>query len=549
MKNSKKFSILALVLALMLTITACGGVGSKDSTGSGSSTEEVKILKANNSSEPGSLDPALATGSNDSWVLDHTFEGLMKYDKDGKLVPGMAAEDPTISDDGLTYTFKLKEGLKWSNGEPLTAHDFEFTYKRLADPETAADYSYQMEYIKGGKEFTEGKASKDDMAVKAIDDLTLEIQLDYVSPFFSGLTAFYALYPVSEKVVTENPNWAKDASTHVSNGPFKLVAWEHESKIQVVKNENYYDAENIKLDGIDFDIIVDKNTEWTKYESGELDVVVKPQNEIVQKLISDDDKELVTNDYMSVELYNFNMDTKPFNNVKVRKAFSMSIDRKVIVENVRGMGDTIAEGVVPFGVKDKDGKDFRELYGNLIKEDSKEAKKLFEEGLREEGITLEEFNSKNFVLLYNTNDTHKKVTQALQEMWKTNLGAEIQIENTDFQVKMDREKSGDFQISRDGWVGDYEDAMTMLDPWETDAPNNDPNYSNPEYDKLITGAKEAENADKRFVDMQEAEKILMEDCPVMPLYFGTMQYAIKPHIKGVYSNIIQYPVLTYAEIN
>lgn len=543
--KKRLISIISLLLVVMLSITACGG---KDSGKNSASSSGEKIIRVNNSSEPGSLDPALATGTHDSWVLQHSFEGLMKYDKDGNIVPGMAADHPTISEDGLTYTFKLREGLKWSNGDPLTAKDFEFSWKRLADPETASDYAFQMEYLKNGTEVVSGELDKEELGVKALDDLTLEVQLNYIAPFFESLAAFYSLYPVNEKVVTENPKWAQNGENYVSNGAFTLTNWEHDSKIQIVKNENYYDADKVKIDGIDFDIIDDKNTEWAKYDSGELDLVVAPQNDVVSKMIKEDNKELVMGSRLSVEFYFFNLQEKPFNNVKVRQGLSMSVDRDIITNNVRQMGDTIAEGIVPFGFVDENGVDFRESNGNLVKEDVTEAKKLFEEGLKEEGMTVEDFNKKGFVLIYNTNETHKKVTQAIQEMWSKNLGAEIQIENTDFQVMIDRGKKGDFNLARYGWIGDFRDPMTMIDLWETDSPNNWGKYSNPEFDKLIKSGKEGTDVAQRMEDIKSAEKILLDDAVVMPLYFNKLQYVVKPNIKGVYNVSTEYPSFIYAEI-
>ncbi len=544
--KKRLFAVVSFILVMMLTITACGG--GKDSGKKSDSKSGEKIIRVNNGSEPGSLDPGLATGSHDSWVLQHCFEGLMKYNKDDEVVPGVAADYPTISEDGLTYTFKLKEGLKWSNGDPLTAKDFEFSWKRLADPETASDYAYQMEYLKNGPEVVSGEMDKEELGVKALDDTTLEVQLNYIAPFFDSLTAYYSLYPVNEKVVTENPKWAENGENYVSNGAFTLTNWEHDSKIQIVKNDNYYDAENVKIDGIDFDIIEDKNTEWAKYDSGESDAVVVPQNDVVSKMIKEDNKELVIGPKVGVEFYFFNLQEKPFNNVKVRKALSMSVDRDVITNNVRQMRDIIAEGIVPFGFKNEDGVDFRESNGNLVKEDNAEAKKLFEEGLKEEGMTVEDFNKKGFVLVYNTNETHKKITQAIQEMWNKNLGAEIQIENTDFQVMIDRGKKGDFNIARYGWIADFKDPMTMIDLWETNSPNNWGKYSNPEFDKLIKAGKEGSDPVQRWEDIKAAEKILMEDAVVMPLYYNRLQYTVKPNIKGVYNASTEYPSFIYAEI-
>ena len=555
MKNKK--TLLALVLAGLMLLTACGGAASNGNSEGGNSKDtaktadsgEKKILRTNNNAEPGSLDPALATGTHDSWILQHAFEGLMRYNDKGEIEPGMA-ESVEVSEDGLTYTFKLKEGLKWSNGDPLTAKDFEYSWKRVCDPEVASEYSYQLTtYVVGAAEAVEEGGSPDDIGIKAIDDSTLEVKLKIPTPFFEGLTAFYTLYPVNEKTVSENPDWAKDPSKteFVSNGPFKIVSWEHNSKIVLEKNPNYHDADKVKLDGIEFAVLEDTNTSYSKYEGGEFDLIVTPPNSVTAKGIQEKNPELKIGDDVGTYYFEINTKDKPLNNAKVRQALSMAIDRKTIVENITQGGQFVAEGIVPGGLIDDTGKDFREANGNLIKEDKEAAKKLLEEGLAEEGMTVADLNGKTIV--YNTDENHKKICQAIQEMWKQNLGVELGIENMEFQVLLDRRSEGDFSIARAGWMGDYSDPNTMLDLFMTGNPQNDSQYSNPEFDNLIKAAAATDDQKVRMDSMKEAEKILMEDLPIIPIYFYTQPRLEKPYVSGVYKDPLNYPNMVFADID
>jgi oligopeptide transport system substrate-binding protein len=553
---SKKFlTLMSLLLVMAIVVTGCSSPAKEPAPSETPSTEapaetpstgEKKILRTNNSSEPGSLDPALAQGTHESWILSNTFEGLMTYDQEGKVVPGIA-ESYELSEDNLTYTFKLRDA-KWSNGDPVTAHDFEFSWKRALDPELAADYAFQLYYIKGAEAYNTGEGSVDDVMVKALDDKTLEVTLEAPTGYFLELTAFYTYYPVSKNVVEANPDWAKTPETHISNGPFKLVTWEHNAYIELEKNPNYYAADQIKLDGIHFDIIEDENTAWQKYEGGEYDILATLPQAVAAQMSAENNPELVIGNQVGVYYYNLNSEIKPFNNAKVRNALSMAIDRTVIVEKITQGGQMAAEGAVPYGLTDETGGEYRDKVGNLIVEDPAKAKQLFEEGLAEEGMTVEDFNKAGFVLLFNTLEAHKKIAQAVQEMWRTNLGINIGIENVEFQVKLDREKAGDYHISRGGWTGDYMDPMTILDLWLTGGAFNDARYSNAEYDKLILEAKGTADQNIRFNNMREAEKILMKDMPIIPVYFYTQPYAVKPNVEGIYKLPIYYPTITYANI-
>ncbi|MEP9408455.1 peptide ABC transporter substrate-binding protein [Peribacillus frigoritolerans] len=542
MKKSK-FSVLALLMAIMLMLAACNG-GSKETSnekegGSGDSTGS-KVLNVNNSSEPGSLHPANAQGTHESWILEHTFEGLTKKTEEGKIVPG-SAESWEISEDGLTWTFKLKDGLKWSNGDPLTANDFEYAWKYALKPETAADYAYQLYYLKGGEAYNSKKGKEEDVGVKATDEHTLVVTLEQPTPYFLDLTSFYTFYPINKKVQEENPKWALDAKTHVSNGPFKLTEWKHKESLKIEKNENYYDKDKIKLDAVNFALIEDENTAWQMYQSGELDLAYPLPVDIQGQMVNSDDKEFKMGKELAVYYYNFNTEVKPFNNAKVRKALSIAIERKEITENVAQGGQKPAFGVVPPGIPDASG-DFQENTGNLFKEDVAEAKKLLKEGLAEEGMKeLPEFS-----ILYNTLDSHKKIAEAVQGMWRDNLGVEVTLENAEFQVKLDREKAGDFEISRAGWVGDYVDPMTFM-LWETDGAYNDAGWSNKEYDNLLKEAKSTMDPKERMDALHKAEKVMIDEMPILPVYFYTKPYMVKSNVTGVFAPINAYPNFIYAD--
>lgn len=552
---------LSLILVLSVIITGCvpkandTNAGDKDKPadeGKDTAKDVEKILRTNNSSEPGSLDPALAQGTHESWVLDHTFEGLMKINPDLEIIPGMAKEYK-VSEDNLTYTFTLRDDIKWSNGDPVTAGDFEFAWKRALNPDTAADYAHQLYYIKGGEAYNTGEGKVEDVMVKAEDDKTLVVTLEAPTPYFLELTAFYTLYPVNQKVVEANPDWAKNADTHVSNGPFKLSEWNHSSSIKLRKSENYYDKASIKLDGIDFDIIEDENTTWQKYEGGDYDFLLPLPQAVVAQMQAEKNPELVIGTEVGTYYYSLNSNfelkpgVKPFANEKIRKAMTMTLDRTTIVDKIAQGGQIAAEGVVPFGLKDENGEDYRDKVGNLVEYNVEEGKKLFQEGLKETGLTSEDF--KKVVLVYNTSEAHKKIAQAAQEMWRVNLGVEIQLENAEFQVKLDRERSGDYMISRSGWIGDYPDPITFLELWYSSSPFNYPKYNNPEYDKLVDTIKTSADAAVRFDAMRKAEKMIMEDMPVVPVYFYTLPYAQKPYVTGVFKPLVNYPRLTYADIN
>ncbi|MCK9267745.1 MAG: peptide ABC transporter substrate-binding protein [Alkaliphilus sp.] len=535
-----------ILLILTMIVTGCFSPTVKAGDENAGSTKK-KILRANNGSEPGSLDPALAQGTHESWVLENVFEGLMTFDENGKLVEGMA-ESYEVSEDGTTYIFILRNGITWTNGDPITAEDFEYSWKRALAPETAGNYASILYYIRGAKSYNAGEGSADDVLVTALDKKTLEVTLETPIAYFLELTAFYTYFPVNKNVAEKNPNWAKDPATYVSNGPFKLVEWKHNDKIVLEKNKNYYNARKIKLDGIDLDILEDQNTAWQKYRGGEYDLLVDVPASVINQLKQESNPELEIGLQIGTYYYNINPNVQPFNNPKVRKGLSIAIDRKTIVEQVTQGGQIPAVGIIPPGMEDENGDDFRKSVGDLIKYDTEEAKKLFDEGLAEEGMTIEKFNDSNFVILYNTAESQKKIAQAIQEMWRELFGIKIGLENVDFQTKLNREQSGDYQVSRSGWMVDFMDPVAFLDLWCSDSAFNDAKYNNPKYDELIKEAKSTNDQNVRMAAMKEAEIILMEAMPIIPIYFYTQPYTVKSNVSGIFKVPVRCPIITYADI-
>jgi len=551
--NKKFYKTLCLMLVLALALTGCfGGQNSteapKESTGDTPKAEEKaepKILRINNSSEPGSLHPGKAQGTHDSWVIEHVMEGLMKNTPNG--VEKGLAKDIQVSEDGLTYTITIRDDAKWTNGDPVTAGDFEVAWKYLLDPATASEYSYQLYYLKGAEEYNTGKegATADGVGVKAKDDKTLVVELAKPTPFFTDLLAFYTYLPVNKNVQQSNPNWANEADTYVSNGAFKLVEWKHKESIKVVKNPDYYDAANVKLDEIHFAMIDDENTAWQLYKAGDLDLGYPLPQDVVAQLSAANDPEFVIGNDFATYYYRFNTTKKPFNNVKVRKALAMAIDRESIVKNVTQGGQQPAFSYTPPGIFDVDGKDFNANVGPQFTEDVEAAKKLLAEGLKEEGLSA----FPQTVLLYNTSEGHKRIAEAIQEMWRKNLGVEVTLENVEFQVKIDREDKLDYDISRAGWIGDYLDPMTFLDMYTSASQQNDTGWTSKEYDQLINEAQNTSDLAVRSEKFKAAEKMLGEEMPVMPIYFYTAPYTLKPYVTGVYKPANRYPQFHYADLN
>lgn len=526
-KNKKLSLVVSLLVMISFLLAGCGGGGQSSGDQQGAGKTEEAVITYNLGTEPETLDLAKATGKPEATIQMALYEGLTRLDANSQPVPGMA-EKWDISEDGLTYTFYLRDA-KWSNGDPVTAYDFEYAWLRLLDPATAAEYCYQLFYVKNGEAFNAGEVTADQVGIKALDEKTFQVVLESPTPYFLSLTAFPNLFPVHKATVEADPeNWAGKVETLICNGPFMPVNWEHHQKFEMVKNPNYWAADDVKIDRLIFTMVESETTELAMFEADQIDIAENPPIEEVARLLQEGKAQIFPD--LSVYYYMFNVEKKPFDDPRVRKAFAMAIDRQALIDNVTQANQKPAYAFVPYGLPDaKPGDDFREVGGDYFKEDLEEAKRLLAEAGYPDGKGMPEIK-----ILYNTNEAHQKIAEAIMEMWKKNLGVEnISLTNQEWGVYLNSRKTGDYQVARAGWAADYPDAMTFLDMWTTGNGNNQTNWGNPQYDALIKEAKMNADPEARIKAMHDAEAILMEEMPVMPIYFYTNVNMYKPWVKGV----------------
>lgn len=477
-------------------------------------------------SEPETLDPRKMTGSPEMHVVVQIFEGLTTLDANSTPLPA-AAERWDVSSDGLTYKFYIRANAKWSNGDPVTAHDFEYAWKTALSPELGSKYADQLYYLKNGEEYNTRKTAADQVGVKALDDKTLEVTLKEPCAYFPSLTAFYTYFPVHKKTVEANPAWASDGKSIIGNGPFKITDWVHNGNMNFVKNEYYWDSAKVKTTALELPIADSNTTRLAMFENNQVDIAMDPPNAELERLKKENKVTIFP--LLATYFYNFNVTKAPFDNVKVRKAFALAIDREAIVQTVTRGGQVPALAWVPPGVPDaKAGDDFRKAGSDFYRNnDIETAKKLLAEAGYPDG--------KGFPVItitYNTLENHKAIAEALQEMWKKNLGVEVKITNQEWKVFLNTRRQLDFQISRDGWVGDYPDALTFIGLFTSYSGNNSTGWKNSRYDALVAQAKGSLDPAVRMKAMHEAEKILMEDMPIVPIYYYTQPWCIKPNLKG-----------------
>lgn len=529
----------ALILVLALVITAFVGCAKQEpapapeqktgETEQKVETKEPQVLTINLGSDPETLDPNKASESVGFNILVNTYEGLTRLDENDKAIPGVA-ERWEISDDGLTYTFYLREDAKWSDGKPVTAYDFEYSWKRALDPATAADYAYQMYYIKNGEKFNNGEVSADELGIKVIDDKTIQVTLEGPTPWMLEMFAFPTYYPVRKDVVEANPDtWALEADTFICNGPFKVAEWKHNEVVKLVKNENYWGKDRVKLDEINVTLINEATTALAAFEAGDVDIIEDVPSAEIPRLQAESDEFMIL-PALGTYYYTFNNAKEPVNDERVRKALSLAIDRKAIVETVTKGGQQPATGFVPYGLI-VNGKDFREEGGNYGIDPNRakveEARRLLAEAGYPDGKGFPKIT-----IRYNTSEGHKRIAEAIQEMWKKNLNIDVELENIEWKVYLKELEAGNYVVGRIGWLADYAHPMTFLDMWITGSGNNYTNWSDPEYDRLIKEAKMTSDEAKAAELMHKAEDIFMNRMTVMPIYYYTDIIMVKKHVKG-----------------
>lgn len=523
------------LVALTSLLMACENAetdGAAASSSQKNSTEQTISLMA--VQEIGSMNSLLSQDSDGFTAQSQVFEGLYRLDEEDNVVPALAAGMPDISEDGLTYTIKMREDSKWSNGTKVTAHDFVYAWKKLADPDTAANYAFLLDgTILNGSEITLGKKSVDELGVKAVDDYTLEVKLQNPTTYFLSLLAFNPFYPQNEEYVeSEGDAYASTSDHMIYNGPFTMTDWSNAgSSWSLVKNKDYWDAENVKADEIDFQVIKETGTALNLYDAGELDQAVI-SGEYVNQRKNDPEYLSTPNAYVSYFRMNQlrNGSDTIFANENVRKAVGYAVDKEALVNNVLQDGSVATYGFVPHGfVKNPEtGEDFREEAGDFLVTDKDQALSYWKEAQKEIGETIK------IELLTSDGEADKKVAEYLQSQLQDTLpGLNLTIRAVPLQNSIQLTRNSDYDLAFGRWGPDYQDPMTFL---ANHLSGGNANYSNSEYDGLLEEASTtlANEPEARWEALIKAETILIEeDAGIVPVYQQSTTVVQKDNLKGI----------------
>ncbi len=497
-------------------------------------------LRLNLHSEPPTLDPRKATDTVSVSILNLCFEGLTRRTPDGKVIPAVA-ESFEISPDKKTYTFILRDA-KWSDGKPITAHDFEMTWKTMLDPSFPCEFASDLYIIKNARIAKSNLGSLNEVGIQAVDDKTLIVQLEHPVPYFLDALATHSFFATPTHITTTYPNWT-DAH-YVGNGNFVLKEWRHRDTILLEKNPQYWDRENIKLERVTFALIEDESTELTMYENGELDWAGYPLSNLPTEALPSLEKQGKLHNFAISGTYYYVFNTKefPFTNANIRKAFSLAINRRSIVDNVTQMKQIPAMSLVPPTIWN--------VTPYFKDNDLAEARRLFELGLQELGITASDLPPLH--LSYNTVVGHHKIAQAIQEQWHQAFGVQVKLENKEWKVFLDELTHHKFQIARMGGLANVNDPMTFLDYYRyLSNSNNLAQWSNLKFTQLLDEADVTLDEAKRFTLLREAEKVFIDEMPIAPIYFYNGNYLKKSYVKGIHLSDLNNLDLkwAYVELN
>jgi oligopeptide transport system substrate-binding protein len=483
-----------------------------------------------NGAEPGTLDPQLSTGVPEGNILRDTLEGLVIEAADGSLLPG-AAESWTISDDGTVYTFKMRKDGKWSNGDPVTAQDFVFSLTRGVDPATASEYSFILFPIKNAEEINSGTVTDmSQLGVKAVDDTTLEITLKASTPYFLGMLTHSMASPVHKATFEKFGDQFTRAENSVTNGPYKMVEWVPQSHIKLVRSESHPDFDSIKTDTVFFYPTEDSGTEMQRYRSGELHMTSTVGADQVDFAMQNLKDEYKITPYLGTYYYMFNAKVEAMTNAKARRALSLAIDRAAITEKILKAGQIPAYGWVPPGIMGYKQQSMPEASMSQAEREAL-AKKLWTES----GVS-----SKTIEILYNTSESHKKIAVAIPSMWKKALGLEVSLVNKEWKTYLEDRNQAAFEVVRAGWIGDYNDANTFSELFISESGMNTGGFTNVRYDELVGKASVTADQAARGAMLEEAERILLGEMPIMPIYFYVSQAMISPKLQGWAPNILDH---------
>ena len=518
-----------LSVIILVGLTGCGGGESNVSAGNKTGT-----LYWGNGTEPQSLDPQIATGVPEHHIISAVMEGLVL--KDRKTLeprPGVA-KSWDISDDGRVYTFYLRDNARWSNGDPHTAHDYAWSWWRALQPALGNLYAYMLFPIENAQKYYEGDISDfDQVGVKALNDRTLQVTLKYPTPYFLQLLDHYSLFPVHQATIEKfgdadqrGTRWTYEGNL-VGNGPFQLVDWKINRRIVVQRNPHYWDKENVSLNEIIFIPIENIVTEERMFRAGQLHVTSSLPADKISVYREAKDPELRIAPYLGTYYYRLNVRKPQLKDPRVRRALAMTVDRQKLVDNITKGGQLPAYAMTPPGTMGYFPK-------SDLKFDPQGAKKLLADAGYPNGDGFPPTE-----ILYNTNEGHRKVAVALQDMWKKHLNIDIRLLNQEWKVYLDSESAGQYEISRAGWIGDYVDPNNFLDLFLCGGGNNRTGWCNEEYDRLILDvAPSMSSHSERLEVFQQAEKILLDDMPIIPIYTYTTVQLVDSSVKNFDANIM-----------
>ena len=562
--------VLAAVMASGMILTACGGNKTADAPTTAAGTETTTAAAEGETAapaeeggsaldlavqvgpDPETVDPALNSAVDGANMIIHAFETLMIVDKDNKIVPGQA-ESYEVSDDGLTYTFHLRKGLKWSDGSPLTANDFVYAWQRLADPNTAAPYAGDMlGYVKGYEEAAGGNLEA--LGVSAPDDDTFVVELSVPCVYFSKLITHASMVPIQKATVDANGDqWTLTPETYICNGPLKMIEWVPGSHIIFAKNENYWNADAVTLNTLKFVLMEDSNASYSAYQTGEVQMIKDVPTEEIPSLKGKEDFHV--DPIMGTYYLSFQTEKAPFDNPDVRMALSLAIDRDYVANTVMQGTYSPATNFVGPGLSDaEDGSSFEETtrknnggdFFDVANHDADvaKAKELLAKAGYPDGAGFP-------TVEYMTNDAgyHKPLAEYLQSCWKEELGINMDIKVVEWSTFTPTRRAGDFQMARNGWVYDYDDPSNMLNLMKSTSGNNDGKYNNPEVDKMLDEANSTADVAEHYQKLHDAENMILTDAAIAPVAYYNDFYLQDPKLKGTWHSPYGYWYFMYATMD
>lgn len=488
------------------------------------------VLHRGNIGEPDSLDPHLTTSGYAGNIIFEMFVGLTTVDAFARVIPG-AAESWTISDDGKTYIFTLREGMFWSDGRPVTAHDFEYAFKRILNPVTASRSAPMLYVIENARPINWGQQPVDNLGVKALEDTTLQIRLEAPTPFFLELIVHRG-FPVPRWAVEEHGReWTRPKKI-VVNGAFILDEWIPQTSLRVVRNPDFYAADSVDLEAVVYYTTEDLTAAFNRYRAGELDIIISFPPSQFDWIEQNLGTELRISENNGLEYITFNTKKAPFDDPRVRRALSMALDRAVITQRIMRGGEKPAYSLIPPGSRDGYDPAFALYRDRAMKDRAEEAQAL----LAEAGFGPD--NPLSFDFRYNTHEVLRRVASAVAAMWQRYLGVEVTLLNSDLNVLNADLRNGDYEVARYQWLGEYRDPSTFLYLLESEAVgDNHSKFSNPEFDRLMKTMYIEPNIQKRMDLMRQAEQIAMNEAPITPITYYVSKRLVKPFVRGIENNI------------